>query len=42
MREETKAFLRDLEKQKPGLFTMLLAGFRNIHDDTFFDKSRLR
>jgi len=40
MREETKNFLRDLEKQKPGLFTMVSSAFRHIHDDTFFDKTR--
>ncbi len=41
MREETKGFLSALEKQKPKIFTMISAAFRNIHDDTFFDNERL-
>jgi len=42
MREETKQFLKNLEQQKDGLFTMLESAFKHIHDDTFFDKTRLK
>lgn len=41
-REETKNFLKDLEKEKPQLFTMLKSAFEHIHDDTFFDPSRFK
>ncbi len=41
-REETKNFLKNLEKEKPQLFTMLKSAFENIHDDTFFDPTRFK
>lgn len=41
-REETKQFLREMEKNNPNLFTMISSAFRHIHDDTFFDKDRLK
>lgn len=41
-REETKNFLKNLEREKPDLFVMLKSAFRHIHDDTFFDKERLK
>ncbi len=41
-REETKNFLKDLEKEKPQLFTMLKSAFEHIHDDTFFDPTRFK
>lgn len=41
-REETKKFLKNLEKEKPQLFTMLKSAFEHIHDDTFFDPDRFK
>ena len=41
-REETKEFLRELEKSKPALFTMISSAFRHIHEETFFDTNRLK
>ncbi len=41
-REETKSFLKNLEHEKPQLFTMLKSAFEHIHDDTFFDPSRFK
>lgn len=41
-REETKNFLKNLEKEKPQLFTMLKSAFEHIHDDTFFDPNRFK
>ncbi len=42
MREETKNFLKNLEKDKPQLFTMLKSAFEHVHDDTFFDPARFK
>lgn len=41
-REETKNFLKNLEKEKPQLFTMLKSAFEHVHDDTFFDHKRFK
>ena len=41
-RASTKAWLCELEKQKPGVFNMFEAAFTHIHDDTFFDPTRLK
>jgi tRNA 2-thiocytidine biosynthesis protein TtcA len=41
-REETKQFLKNLEKEKVGLFAQLESAFKHVHDDTFFDKTRLK
>lgn len=41
-REETKNFLKNLEKDRSQLFTMLKSAFEHVHDDTFFDASRFK
>ncbi len=41
-REETKNFLKNLERERPNLFTMLKSAFEHIHDDTFFDPTRFK
>jgi tRNA(Ile)-lysidine synthase TilS/MesJ len=39
-REETKAWLKEMEQRHPQIFDRIKASFKHIHDDTFLDPSR--
>ncbi len=41
-RENMKAFVKELESRFDDVAKYIKASFRHIHDDTFFDKERLR
>ena len=41
VRESMKSFVKDVEKRFPEAMKYIKASFYHIHDDTFFDKSRL-
>ncbi len=42
VRENMKEFVRELESRFPDVVKYIRASFRHIHDDTFFDKTRLK
>ncbi|NPA50286.1 MAG: tRNA 2-thiocytidine biosynthesis protein TtcA [Epsilonproteobacteria bacterium] len=42
VREKTKNWLREMEKDNPDLFKRIKAAFSNIHDDSFLDPNRLK
>ena len=42
VRENMKNFVKELEGRFPDVMKYIKSSFRHIHDDTFFDKSRLR
>ena len=42
VREQMKSFLKELEGRFEEVVKYIRASFRHIHDDTFFDKSRLK
>lgn len=42
VRERMKSMLARMESEFPDMFTYIKKAFANIHDDTFFDKNRLK